>query len=53
MVEGGELRAQKRCGSKPPSTAPHSRSYKMAYLRAGRGHPLGIKPRCDPEKKRN
>jgi hypothetical protein len=52
VVEGGELWAQNRCGSKPPLTAPHSRSYKMTNPRATRGRPLGIKPPYDLEKKK-
>jgi hypothetical protein len=49
VAEGGELRAQKRCGSKPPLMAPQSRAYIMSNPRATRGHPLGVKPRSDPE----
>jgi hypothetical protein len=52
VAKGGELRAQKRCEFKPLSTAPQSRAYKTSNPRAARGHPLGIKPRCDPEKKK-
>jgi hypothetical protein len=49
VAEGGELRAQKWCGSKPPLMAPQSRAYITSNLRATRGLPLGVKPRSDPE----
>jgi hypothetical protein len=51
MVEGGEFRAQKRCGSKPLSTAPKSRAHSTSNPIAARGRPLVIKPRPDPEEK--
>jgi hypothetical protein len=51
VAEGGELRAQKRCESKPPLTAPQSRAYIMTNPRATRGHPLGVKPHPDPEER--
>jgi hypothetical protein len=50
--EGGELRAQKRCGSKPPLMTPQSCAYSTSNLRATCGSlPLGVEPRPDPEEK--
>jgi hypothetical protein len=49
VAKGGELRAQKRCGSKPPLTAPQSHAYSTSNPRAARSIPLGIEPRPDPE----
>jgi hypothetical protein len=49
VAEGGELRAQKRCESKPLLTAPQSCAYIVFNPRAARGGPLGIEPRPDPE----
>jgi hypothetical protein len=49
VAEGGELRAQKRCGSKPPLMAPQSCAYIMTNPTATRGRPLGVKSCPDPE----
>jgi hypothetical protein len=51
VVEGGELRAQKRCNSKPLLTAPQSRAHIAFYPRAACGRPLSFKSRCDPERR--
>jgi hypothetical protein len=48
-VKSGELRAQKRCGSKPPLTAPKSCAYIESNPRASCGGPLGIEPHPNPE----
>jgi hypothetical protein len=49
VAEGGELRSQKRCESKPPLMAPQSRAYIKTNPRAAHGHSLGIKPHLDPK----
>jgi hypothetical protein len=49
VAEGGELRAQKQCESKPHLTAPQSHAYIMSNPRAMCGSPLGVEPRPDPE----
>jgi hypothetical protein len=51
VAEGGELRAQKWCESKPPLTAPQSRAYITSNPRAACGNPLGIKPHPDPDER--
>jgi hypothetical protein len=52
VVEGGEFRAQKRCGSKPFSMAPKSHAHSaLSNLVAARGRPLVIKPHPNPEEK--
>jgi hypothetical protein len=51
VAEDGELRAQKRCESKPPLTAPQSRAYITTNLRATCGSPLGVKPHPDPDER--
>jgi hypothetical protein len=47
MVEGGELRAQRWCESKPLMMAPRLCAYIMKNLGAMSGHPLGINPLPD------
>jgi hypothetical protein len=42
--EGTGLRAQKRCESKPPFTAPQSCAHIASILKATCGSPQGIKP---------
>jgi hypothetical protein len=42
MVEGGELQAQKQCGSKNPLTTLHSRAQIASNPKAMRGSPLGL-----------
>jgi hypothetical protein len=49
VVEGGELRAQKQCESKPPLTTPQYHDYIVSNRRATHGVPLGVKPCPDPE----
>jgi hypothetical protein len=49
MVEGGELRDQKWCESKPPLTALQSRAHIASYLEVVRGNPLSIKLHPDPD----
>jgi hypothetical protein len=51
VAEGGEFQAQKRCGSKPLSTAKKSCAHSMLNQIAARGHPLVIKTHTDPEEK--
>jgi hypothetical protein len=51
MVEGGEFRAQKRCGSKPLSTAPKSHAYSTPNPIEAHGRPLVMNPFTDPEEK--
>jgi len=51
MVEGGEFWVQKRCGSKPLSTASKSLAHSMSNPIAARGFSLVIKPCPDPEAK--
>jgi hypothetical protein len=50
VAEGGGLRAQKRCDSKPLLMAPQLRAHIASYPRVAHGHPLSIKSRCDPDK---
>jgi hypothetical protein len=52
MVEAGELWAQKKCDSKLILMAPQSRAHIESYPRASCGHPLSIKSRCDPERRK-
>jgi hypothetical protein len=49
MEEGGELRAQKWCGSKPPLMTPQSCAYIMSNPTTTCGLPLGVKSRSDPK----
>jgi hypothetical protein len=49
VVEDGAFWAQKRCGSKPLSTAPKSRARIMSYPTTTRGRPLVIQSCSDPE----
>jgi hypothetical protein len=51
VVEGDELRAQKRCNSKPLLMAPQSCAYIAFYPRETCGHPLSFKSCCDPERR--
>jgi hypothetical protein len=47
VEEGGELRSQKWCESKPPLKAMQLRTYITSNPRAARGNPLGIRPHLD------
>ena len=47
MEVGGELQAQKWCGSKLPLMAPQSRDSMKTNPSAMHGNPLGIKPHPD------
>jgi hypothetical protein len=49
VAEGGELRAQKWCGFKPPLTSPQSCASITSNSTAARGHLLDIKSLSDPE----
>jgi hypothetical protein len=51
VAEGGEFRAQKRCGSKPLLAAPKSHAHSELNRIAACGHPLVIKPHPNPEDK--
>jgi hypothetical protein len=51
VVEGGEFRAQKRCGSKPLSTTPKSHAHLASNPIAAHGHPLVVKLHPDPKVK--
>jgi len=51
MAEGGEFRAQKRCGSEPLSMAPKSRAHSTPNPIAARVFHLVVKPRPDPKEK--
>jgi hypothetical protein len=51
VAEGGELRAQKWCESKPSLIAPQSCAYIASNLREAHGSPLVIKPHPDPDER--
>jgi hypothetical protein len=51
VEEGGELWAQKQCGSKQTLMTPQSHAYSSSNMRETCSSPLGVEPRPNLEDK--